>query len=100
MHEDVWHFVGHEVGAEELGLIREVVGRFGGLSRGELAETVCELLAWTRPTGRLKGRECREFLERLEVAREFQSGRRDGPILLEIRCVAGSAGRLGFRCVP
>ena len=68
MHEDVWRFVGHEVGAEELGLIREVVGRFGGLSRGELAETVCELLAWTRPTGRLKGRECRAFLERLDAA--------------------------------
>lgn len=68
MHEGVWHFVGHEVGAEELGLIRDVVGRFGGLSRGELAHTVCELLAWKRPTGRLKGRECREFLERLEVA--------------------------------
>jgi hypothetical protein len=68
MHDRVWHFVGHEVGAEELGLIREVVGRFGGLSRGELAETVCELLAWTRPTGRLKGRECREFLERLDAA--------------------------------
>jgi len=68
VHEGVWQFVGHKVGAEELGLIREVVGRFGGLSRGELAETVCELLAWTRPTGRLKGRECREFLERLERA--------------------------------
>lgn len=68
MHKDVWHFVGHEVGAEELRLIREVVGHFGGLSRGELAHTVCELLEWKRPTGRLKGRECREFLERLEVA--------------------------------
>ena len=68
MHDRVWHFVGHEVGVEDLGLIREVVGRFGGLSRGELAETVCELLAWTRPTGRLKGRECRAFLERLEAA--------------------------------
>ena len=68
MHEDVWHFVGHEVGAEELGVIREVVGRFGGLSRDELALTVCELLGWTRPTGRLKGRECRSLLERLDAA--------------------------------
>lgn len=68
MHEDVWHFFGQEVGAEALGLIREVVGRFGGLSREELAQTVCELLAWTRPTGRLKARECREFLERLDAA--------------------------------
>jgi hypothetical protein len=33
----------------------------------ELAHTVCELLGWQRPSGRLKGRECREFLERLEA---------------------------------
>jgi hypothetical protein len=32
----------------------------------ELANTVCELLGWTRTGGTLKGRECREFLERLE----------------------------------
>ena len=32
----------------------------------ELARTVCELLDWKRPTGKLKARECREFLERLE----------------------------------
>lgn len=68
MDDRVWHFGGHEVDAKELGLIQDVVGRFGGLSRGELAETVCELLQWTRPTGRLKGRECRALLERLEAA--------------------------------
>jgi hypothetical protein len=33
----------------------------------ELAHTVCELLGWRRPSGRLKGRECREFLERLDA---------------------------------
>ena len=32
----------------------------------EVARTVCELLDWKRPTGKLKARECREFLERLE----------------------------------
>lgn len=68
MPEGVWNFVGHEVGARELDLIREVVSRFGGLSRDELAHTVCELLAWKRATGRLKGRECRQFLERLEAS--------------------------------
>ena len=31
----------------------------------ELANTVCELLDWKRPLGRLKGRECGEFLEKL-----------------------------------
>jgi hypothetical protein len=63
-----WNFVGHRVGREELDLIRSVVGEFGGLSREELASTVCELLGWTRVTGRLKARECREWLERLETA--------------------------------
>jgi hypothetical protein len=33
-----------------------------------LASTVCELLGWTRATGRLKARECRDLLERLEAA--------------------------------
>lgn len=68
MAERAWNFVGHTVSEKELGLIREVVSGFGGVSRDELALTVCELLGWTRATGRLKGRECRTFLERLEVA--------------------------------
>jgi hypothetical protein len=66
--DDAWNFVGHRVRPEELDLIKTVVGEYGGLSREELAATVCELLGWTRATGRLKGRECREFLERLETA--------------------------------
>ena len=68
MADGAWNFVGHEVGPEELDLIRSVAGQFAGLSREEVAATVCELLGWTRATGRLKGRECREFLERLQTA--------------------------------
>jgi len=49
-----------------MALVREVVERCGGLSRMELAHTVCELVGWRRPGGALKARECREFLERLE----------------------------------
>jgi hypothetical protein len=45
-----------------------VVGSCSGLSRKELAQTICELLGWKRPSGRLKAQECREFLERLEAA--------------------------------
>ena len=52
--------------AEEIGLIRDVVARFGALSRTELANTVCELLEWKRPNGRLKSGECVDFLEALE----------------------------------
>ena len=68
MGEDAWNFVGHAVRADELELIRSIVDEFGGLSRVELASTVCELLGWTRATGRLKARECRDLLERLEAA--------------------------------
>jgi hypothetical protein len=70
--EDTWNFVGHAVRADELELIRSIVDEFGGLSRVELASTVCELLAWTRATGRLKARECRDLLERLEAAGEIR----------------------------
>jgi hypothetical protein len=52
----------------QTGLIREVVETCPDVSRMELAHTISELLGWTRPGGGLKGRECREFLERLETA--------------------------------
>jgi hypothetical protein len=59
-------FVGRQVSDGELRLIREVVASCAGLSRMELASTVCELLDWRRRVGSLKARECREFLEKLE----------------------------------
>lgn len=73
-------FAGHRVTNGELSLIREVVSSCSGLSRMELAHTVCELLGWKRPTGLLKGRECREFLEHLAesgmlILPEKQAGR-------------------------
>ena len=58
---------GRAVGPAEMALIREVVADCPGLSRRELAHTVCELLGWTRPQGTLKGREAREFLEGLAI---------------------------------
>ena len=39
---------------QEVTLIREIVRDCSGLSRMELARTVCELLRWRRPNGRLK----------------------------------------------
>jgi len=62
----VRRYSGREFGPEELELIREVVESCSGVSRTELANTVCELVGWRRPNGRLKGQECREFLEHLE----------------------------------
>lgn len=61
-------FSGRTFAPEELALIREVVESCRGLSRSELAQTVCELLGWRRPSGGLKALECGEFLERLEGA--------------------------------
>jgi hypothetical protein len=51
--------------AAEIALVREVVATCGGVSRKELANTVSELLAWTRPSGALKEPECLTLLARL-----------------------------------
>jgi len=59
-------FCGREFTAQEVLLIQEVVETCSGISRFELAHTVCELLDWKRPGGKLKARECRDLLERLE----------------------------------
>jgi hypothetical protein len=59
-------FCGREFTAEEVSLIKEVVDSCTGISRTELAHTVCELLDWKRAGGGLKGKECRDLLELLE----------------------------------
>ena len=38
---------------------------YSGLAVTEIARTVCELLEWKRPNGRLKDHECRQLLEHL-----------------------------------
>ncbi len=60
-------FCGIQVGEKELELIRDTVHDCAGLSRTELALTLCELLEWRRPNGSLKALECRRFLEELEA---------------------------------
>lgn len=62
-----YRFSGKIFTAQEVALIREVIETCSGVSRKELANTISELLGWTRPGGSLKERECREFLERLEA---------------------------------
>ena len=59
-------FCGREFSRQEVLLIQEIAETCGGVSRTELAHTVCELLGWKRANGGLKGRECLDFLERLE----------------------------------
>jgi hypothetical protein len=59
-------FKGRRFSPAEIGLIREVVADCSGLSRQELANTVCELLGWRRPNGGLKTWECKELLAALD----------------------------------
>ena len=52
---------------KEICAIVRMVAMCAGLSRFELAQTVCEFLEWRRDNGALKARECRDLLERLEA---------------------------------
>jgi len=60
-------FCGHPLSAEELTFIQGIAEECSSLGRTEIANTVCELLQWVRPTGKLKTVECRAFLESLEA---------------------------------
>ena len=60
-------FSGRIFQSAEVALIREVVATCGGLSRRELANTISELVGWTRPNGSLKEPECLALLARLEA---------------------------------
>lgn len=60
-------FCGQVVSKDQVFEIVEIIGMFPKLSRTELANTICELFSWKRPTGKLKSVECRQFLERLDA---------------------------------
>ena len=54
--------------ATDLELMRQIARECAALGVTEIARTVCELLEWKRPSGRLKNHECRQLLERLQAA--------------------------------
>ncbi len=58
-------FNGRTFAIDELRVIQTLTRDCAGLARTELAYTLCELLDWRRPTGRLKNHEARLFLEQL-----------------------------------
>jgi len=60
-------FFGRRFSLSDLRLIRDLARDFSALSLTELASTVCELLDWRRPNGRLKYKECRAMLEQLQA---------------------------------
>jgi len=64
-------FCGRRFAAAEIELVREVVSDFASLSLTEIARTICELLEWKRPNGRLKNHECRLLLEKLSTEGVF-----------------------------
>lgn len=51
----------------ELELMRQLAREFSTLGVTGISRTVCELLDWKRPNGKLKNHECRQLLERLEA---------------------------------
>ena len=65
--EDI-RFCGQVLEAQQRSLIVALAKRYGRLSRHELAQTVCELLDWHRPSGHPKTIECRALLERMQEA--------------------------------
>jgi hypothetical protein len=60
-------FCGRTFQAGELEFIRQITVEYSDLGVTEIARTICELLPWTRPNGRLKDHECRQLLERLQA---------------------------------
>ena len=59
-------FRGQDLAADDIALIRRIIGDYPNLSQTELASTICELLDWRRPNGGLKSRECFLFLQQLQ----------------------------------
>ena len=59
-------FCGTTVTDEEWSVLTEIIATCG-LSRHELARTICEGLGWVRRNGNLKTRECYEYLEVVEA---------------------------------
>jgi Druantia protein DruA len=82
-------FCGRAFTPKELHLIRDIVGDCTGISRFELANTVCELLDWKRPTGGLKARECMDLMQHLEAQGLFTlPGKKSPGTIRPRRCLA------------
>jgi hypothetical protein len=66
------NFCGRTFSADEVDMMRQIAADCSALGATEIARTVCELLDWKRPTGRLKNHECRLLLERLAAEGRLQ----------------------------
>src|SRR5208282_651585 len=77
-------FCGRGFSISELEMMRDVVSQCSALNLTEISRTVCELLVWKRPNGKLKNHECRLLLERWRDQGQLslpavESGRGRGP---------------------
>lgn len=59
-------FSGRRFSPEDIELIKWTRKKYPQLSRKELASTVCEFLDWKTPAGRVKSKQCADFLVKLE----------------------------------
>lgn len=64
---DAVTWCGRTFRADELALMRQIAHDCAALGVTEIARTVCELVEWQRPSGRLKNHECRLLLEHLQA---------------------------------
>jgi hypothetical protein len=64
---DAVTWCGRTFRADELAVMRQVASDCAALGVTEIARTLCELVEWKRPSGRLKNHECRLLLERLQA---------------------------------
>ena len=62
--EETVSFCGRVLTASELSLVRQIIADFSRLSQAELAYTICELMQWRRPNGKLKQPECVDWLQK------------------------------------
>lgn len=66
MSQVIRTFSGRELTSEDIEHIKWARDTYPGLSRSELAGTVCQIIGWTTPAGRAKAQQCKAFLEELE----------------------------------
>lgn len=66
MDDTIRVFSGRTFCPEDIDLIRWAIKTYHRLPRTELISTICELLDWTTPAGRVKLVQCTAFLDKLD----------------------------------
>jgi hypothetical protein len=83
--EKIVSFCGEELTDSEMSLVRQIITEFPSLTLTELASTICELLEWRRPNGKLKTIEARDWLQKwhgrdcLPALPELKAGKPKSP---------------------